>query len=225
VAIAYLSVAVIGACVGLGELVARYRDAPARAVRNPPALLYIMVNAAASALALGMIDAFDWTFGVEGGGDKLRWTQTLIAGFGAMAFLRSAVLVVRVGDQDVGVGPSGFLQVILNATDRAVDRLRAGSRAGEVTRAMRGISFARSWAALPTYCLALMQNASKEEEAALADQVALLRAASMDDRAKGLALGLALMNVVGIEVLEAAIASLGDEIRHGDEEPPDTGRT
>jgi hypothetical protein len=213
VTVAYVVVALIGAFVGLGELVARYRDAPARAVRNPPALLYIMVNATASVLALGMIDAFDWTFGVGGGGAELRWTQALVAGFGAMAFLRSAVLVVRAGDQDVGVGPSGFLQVILNATDRAVDRLRAGARAGEVTRAMRDVSFDRAAEALPTYCLALMQNASEEEKAALADQVSLLRAARMEDGAKGLALGLALMNVVGIEVLEAAIASLGDEIR------------
>ena len=96
-----------------------------------------------------MIQTFGWTFGVEGDGAELRWTQALVAGFGAMAFLRSAVFVVRAGDQDVGVGPSGFLQVVLNATDRAVDRRRAGARAHEVARAMSGVSFEKAAEALP----------------------------------------------------------------------------
>jgi hypothetical protein len=36
----------------------------------------------------------------------------------------------------------------------------------------------------------------------------------MEDRAKSLALGLALMNVVGRGVLEAAVTTLREEIRH-----------
>lgn len=210
----YFIAAAIGACVGIGELVARYRDAPTRALRNPSAALYIALNASASALALALSHVFGWTFGVDGDDDAVRWAQVLIGGFGAMAVLRSAVFVVRVGDQDVGVGPSGFLQVILSATDRAVDRRRAGARAGEVARAMSGVSFEKAAEALPSYCLALMQNATQEEERALANQVKFLRVAAMEDRARGLALGLALMNVVGIDVLEAAILGLGDEIRH-----------
>ena len=49
---AYLAVAAIGGLVGMSELVARYRDEPARAVRNTPALVYIGINASASILAL-----------------------------------------------------------------------------------------------------------------------------------------------------------------------------
>ncbi len=79
---------------------------------------------------------------------------------------------------------------------------------------MSGVSFDRAAEALPSYCLALMQNATKEEERALANQVKFLRVAAMEDRARGLAPGLALMNVVGIDVLEAAIRGLGGEIRH-----------
>jgi alpha-ketoglutarate-dependent taurine dioxygenase len=59
-----------------------------------------------------------------------------------------------------------------------------------------------------------MQNASEEEKVALAHQVTLLRDAHMEDRAKSLALGLALMNVVGRGVLEAAVLTLREEIRH-----------
>jgi hypothetical protein len=131
-----------------------------------------------------------------------------------MAIFRSSLFIVRAGDQDVGVGPSGFLQVVLTAADRAVDRRRAGARAGEVSRAMDGVAFAKAAEALPSYCLALMQNASEDEKVALANQVTLLRDAHMEDRAKSLALGLALMNVVGRGVLEAAVLALRDEIRH-----------
>lgn len=209
----YAAVALIGALVGLGELIARYRDAPGTALRNPAAVLYIGINAAAALAALGLIHAFDWTFGAESE-DALRWTRVLVAGFGAMAIFRSSLFIVRAGDQDVGVGPSGFLQVALNAADRGVDRRRAGARAGEVSRAMDGVQFAKAAEALPSYCLALMQNASEEEKVALANQVTLLRDARMEDRAKSLALGLALMNVVGRGVLEAAVLTLRDEIRH-----------
>jgi hypothetical protein len=209
----YVAVALIGGLVGLGELVARYRDAPGSALRNAAAGLYVGINAAAALAALGLIHAFDWTFGAEQG-EALRWTRVLVAGFGAMALFRSSLFIVRAGEQDVGVGPSGFLQVVLNAADRGVDRLRAGARAGEVSRAMEGVSFDKASEALPSYCLALMQNASEDEKVALANQVRLLRDAHMEDRAKSLALGLALMNVVGRGVLEAAVGTLRDEIRH-----------
>jgi len=208
----YAAVALIGALVGLGELIARYRDAPGAALRSPAAVLYIGINAVAALAALGLIHAFDWRFGAETD-DALRWTRVLIAGFGAMAIFRSSLFIVRAGEQDVGVGPSGFLQVVLNAADRGVDRRRAGARAGEVSRAMDGVAFSKAAEALPSYCLALMQNASEEEKVALANQVTLLRDASMEDRAKSLALGLALMNVVGRGVLEAAVLTLREEIR------------
>jgi len=61
-----------------------------------------------------------------------------MAGVSAMAFFRTSLFVVRSGDRDVGVGPSGFLQIFLGAADRAVDRKRAAARAGSaasVTRA------------------------------------------------------------------------------------------
>lgn len=205
--------ALIGALIGLAELMARYRDAPFRAVRAPAAWFYVGLNAVACIAALALTKALDWRFGIEPGGDQLDWVRALVAGFGAMAVFRSSFFVVRVGEQDVAVGPSGFLQVVLDAADRAVDRRRASDRVGEVSDAMRDVSFERAAEALPTYCLALMQNASEEEKVALANQVRLLRESRMEDRAKSLALGLALMNVVGSSTLHAAVTSLHHEIK------------
>src|SRR4051812_14624575 len=61
----YTIVALLGGGVGIGELVSRYRDRPWRALRAWPAVGYVLLNAGAAAGALGLIYAFDWTFGVK----------------------------------------------------------------------------------------------------------------------------------------------------------------
>ena len=210
-ALDYLIVVALGASVGIGELVSRYRDAPVRALRNRPAFIYIGVNAAAAALSLALVRVFDWEFGLEEG-DAVRWTQVIVAGLGAMALLRSAIFRVRVGDQDVGVGASSFLEVVLSAADRAVDRRQAGVRARTVGSIMTKVSFVKAQQALPTLCLALMQNLPPEDQATLARQIEALGRADMEESAKAVALGLALVNAVGEDVLAAAVECLGDEI-------------
>ena len=201
----YVVVALIGAAVAAGELTTRYRDAPLRALRSRPALTYIAFNVLATVFALALIRVFGVRFGLEPG-SKLRWTQVLIAGFGAMTFFRTSFLVTRIGEQDVGIGPSALLQAGLSVADRGVDRRRARARAEAVRKAMAGVGFEDVYDALPAYCFALMQGVSREEQQDFADRVvAPLKASTMADSAKAFALGLALMNVVGEEVLVAAV--------------------
>jgi hypothetical protein len=206
----YALVVLLGSLVGIAELVARYRDAPTQALETVPAFVYVAVNGVASGAALALVRIFDWDFGQ--GGDAKRYIQILVAGFGAIALFRSSLFIVRAGDQDVGVGPSSFLQVMLGAADRAVDRIRARERATSVSDVMTNVSFAKAHIALPTFCLALMQNVSADDQADLGRDIEALRGSAADDRAKVLALGLALMNVVGPTVLKSAVESLGDVI-------------
>jgi hypothetical protein len=209
----YVVVALLGALVGGGELTARYRDAPARALANLPAFGYVALNMAASLGALAFIHVYGWTFGLTTAGDALRWTQVLVAGTGAMALFRSSLFTAHVGDRDVGVGPSSFLQIFRDATDRAVDRDRAKARSDKVTDIMKEIPYAKASAGLPTYCLALMQNVPNDEQVALTKSLALLDQAAIDEAIKVRILGLQLMNVVGTTVLTAAVASLNDEMK------------
>ena len=211
----WIVVALIGLLVGTGELVARYRDAPFKVLLTWPSLLYLVLNAAAALAALGLMRAFDWNFGLADSATAIRprITQVLVAGFGALAFFRSSLFLVRVADQEVGVGPSTFLQVVLGAADRAVDRRRGKERAGVVRRVMSNVTFEKSHEALPTYCLALMQNLSDEDQQLLAEKVAALRDASMEDHSKALALGLAIIDAMGEDVLASAVESLGEDIQ------------
>ncbi len=201
----------IGALVGTGEIVSRYRDAPERALWTMSALLYILINAAASCAALYVI----WRFNVAVTTDTLRTiiTQTLMAGFGAMAFFRTSLFIVRVGDQDVAIGPVAFLQVVLSATDRAVDRVRAEARAVSVTDSMEGVSFDRAWTALPAFCFQLMQNVPAEEQKAAGAAVNALKSSDIDNETKVKNLGLLLLNVVGTKVLQTAVNELAQQIR------------
>lgn len=205
-----LVAAAIGGLVGAGELIARYRDSPGRALLAPSAWLYIGVNAASSAGALGLILAFGWKFGQTG--EAARWTQVLVAGFGAMALFRSSLFVVRVGDQDVGVGPSTFLEVVMNAADRGVDRSRARYRADLVGKVMNQVDYEKAKAALPAYCLMLMQNLPPDLQRDLSSDLKAIEAAEMDPRIKSLNLGLRLMNMIGPQVVRQAVQSLGEHI-------------
>jgi hypothetical protein len=202
----WVAVALIGGIVGTSELISRYKDDPWAAIRSWPARFYIGVNCAASMGALGLIHANGW-FG------PTRWTQILMAGVSAMAFFRTSLFVVRAGDRDVAVGPSGFLQVLLAAADRAVDRGRAAARSDAVARVMKGIDYDKASKALPRFCLALMQNLSPEDRQALNRALEAVDKQRVEPNVKALRLGIELINVVGVDVLTTAVESLGDEIR------------
>jgi hypothetical protein len=216
----YAIVAILGALVGGGELISRYRDAPARAVYNWPAFVYIALNVAASLVALAIIRIYGWKFGVSGGETAIRWAQVGIAGTGAMALFRTSLFTIHAGDKDIGVGPSSFLQIFRDASDRAVDRLRAKARGEQVSQVMTGIAYDKAAEGLALYCLALMQNVPSEEQVKLTQSLELLDKEQIDPAIKVRVLGLNLMNVVGPNVLIAAVDSLREQM-----ETPDGGKT
>jgi hypothetical protein len=200
----WTAAALLGTLVSASELLSRYKDHPSAVLQTLPGMAYIAINSAAPVAALGLIHAYGWF-------PASRWTQVLTAGFGAMAFFRTSLFVVRAGDRDVFVGPSALLQVFLAVADRAADRLRALVRSEAVVALMRGVDYKRAYAVLPAYCLALAAHVAE------ADQVALARALRDLDQAeseplKVLLLGTELANVVGIDVLSGAVRSLRDQI-------------
>lgn len=210
----WLAAAALGALVGAGEIVSRYRDAPRKALETAPAAVYLLVNLSASVAALAAVRLGGVDFGIAGKA-LVRWVQVVAAGLGSMALLRTSFFTARRGGQDFQVGPGGFLQILLDAADRSVDRSRARDRSELITELMGEISFARAHVALPAYCLALMQNLAHEEQESLARQIAELRRSPTDDRTKAKILGLTLMNFVGRDVLIEAIEALEPAIRRG----------
>lgn len=208
----FVAAAAVGGAVGASELVSRYRDAPGRALATPGAWGYIALNALASVAAFAIVRAFDWQFGATGGAVSL--TQWLVASFGAMALLRSALFTVKIEGRDVGIGPNALVMSLLSACDRGVDRRRATVRATDVPRIMQGVSYARAKGPLPAIALALMQNLPAEDQSTL-DRLlgAIEKDEEMTDATKALLLGLTVTNAVGTDVLGKAKTALGDDIR------------
>ena len=206
----YEAVGLLGATVGTAELLSRYRDAPSWVLLSFPGVIYIAINVGAALLALGVIQAFNWQFGAKG--DAVAATQVLVAGLGAMALFRSSLLTVKVGNDDVGIGPSSVLTVLMAASDRSADRLRAADRAGRVKEIMENVSYEKAQDALPTVAVALMQNLSAADVAALDTELQGLKSKPLPDNTKALLLGLKITDMVSTEVLGAAKNSLGKSI-------------
>ena len=222
-AYAWVLVAFAGVIVGASELVARYRDDPWRAIWNGPGFGYLFVNGAAAVITFFclMVIAPAWidvaTADAAGAAGAVKTnaltakgllTSLLAATIGSAALLRSAIFKLKIDNNDVSIGFAAIVDIFLSATDRAVDRKRAGPRAEAVGKIMENISFQKAQSALPAYCFALMQNVPGEEQKRFADQISALARDAMDDRVKTGNLGLALMNVVGERVLRQAVENL-----------------
>jgi hypothetical protein len=211
-AVGWLGAAALGAAVGLAELVTRYRDQPSALLGSISFWIYLLMNAAASAGALGLIHLFGWDFGILDAAARAA-TQVLVAGLAAMTRYRSSLFNLRIGEEDVAIGPNAVLTSLLSVVDRAVDRHRAADRSKSIVATMSGVSFTKAKIALPAYCLQLMQNVQLEEQQKLRAAVEALGLADMDDDLKALNLGLLLTNTVGPAVLTAAVRDLGTKIR------------
>jgi uncharacterized protein YoaH (UPF0181 family) len=137
-----------------------------------------------------------------------------LASFGSVAFFRSAVFNVRVGNTDIGVGPSVVLKSLLDAADCLVDRDQAQDRAVDVATIMRDVAFEKARTDLPALCFTLVQNLTPEEQQEAAEQIKKLHQDS-DGTSGGkvILLGVYLVRLVGPDVLTQAVKALGDNIK------------
>jgi hypothetical protein len=203
--------AVLASLVGAAELIGRYRDAPLAAARTSAGVTYILLHAIAAAVVYQLIHNSEMVADAQTKNRDIVEVST--AAFGTVAFLRSSFFTVRLDGKDVCLGPALIWQILLDATDRAVDRARAAPRSEFVREVMTGIDFVRAAAALPEFCFHLMQNVSEAERKAHAAVVSDLLAAQMDPLAKTYNLGLSLINIVGARVLLEAVKALGPQIK------------
>jgi hypothetical protein len=208
----FLIASSFGAMIGAGELVSRYRDEPGRALTTLPAILYLAINAGASGAALWLIREVGLVKTPKIEESSSRWAQVFMAGFGAMVVFRSSIFTARSDGRDVAIGPAHFLQAFLRAIDQAVDRRRGLARDEVVGRVMKDVSFDKAYKVLTAHCLGLLNNTTKEDQAELGRMVDSIRKSDMPQSAKSRLLGLALLNVVGQELLIRAVLTCRVEI-------------
>jgi hypothetical protein len=138
--------------------------------------------------------------------------EVLIAGFGGALLFRSAIVRSRIGDADIGVGPSFVIETLLATTDRQVDRQRAIDRADKVAPLMSDLNVAVVTTVLVPYSLSLLQNLSAQERQDIETKVESLVTKKVDEDVKPLIFGLMLVNLVGADALQKAKTSLSSVI-------------
>ena len=117
---------------------------------------------------------------------------------------------MRIGDTDVGIGPSALLQSLLAAADRMINRDQAQGRANDVAGTMRDIDFDKARTSLPSLCFLLVENITPADQEGVSDQIKRLAAASdVSADQKSIILGVYLIRQVGADVLDLAVQALG----------------
>lgn len=221
----YLLAFSIGAIVGIGELLDRYRDAFHRVLLPPPAITYVFINGVASCAALGLMVALGLT--IEGtnpdGTAIVSFPDVLIAGFGALAFFRSSFFTTTVGNQSVGIGPNAVLQTLLNATDRQVDRHRANERFYRISHIMSEVSYESIVSNLLPFAFSAREHLelSTEDRQKVTTEVNQInKDEELNPDAKKIMIALTVEKLVGIEVLQTMISSIveGEERARYEEE-------
>jgi hypothetical protein len=161
----------LGATVGASELVSRYRDEPLRALGSLSAVWYLFLNAGVSAFAYGILTRYGHSIAPALVNDRLM--TSFVAGFGAMALVRSKFFTLRTEKgEDIAVGPDAAVSAFLAAADRGVDRSRAAKRMDLVIRRTTEISNFEHTGSFIEASLAAFQNLSNDEKAALTNEIA-----------------------------------------------------
>lgn len=199
----YLFAFLIGSLLGLTEILGRYTDSPIAAMKSPGAVIYILVNALASVVALYLLVHL----AKETVKDPIY--QVLIAGIGAMAFLRSAIFKAKVGGEDIPVGPAIILDTLLKFADAQVDRGRAEERAQRIAEVIQSLPLAHAGVDLPRLCFALMQNLALDVRQRVLDDITIIVTdTKRSEPVKVMEIGLMLWSRVGIGTLTGAVALL-----------------
>ena len=206
-------VGVFSGAVGFAELLSRHRDDPKRLLTADPTVIYVTVNVIAGIAALALVKEFE-VYGNAGTPKPHRLVyEALLASFGAIAFFRTSFFTARIGNADIGIGPSTLLKSLLDASDLMVDREQALGRADQVREVMKDIDFDKAKVALPVLCFSLVQGVTEEQQKLVAEQVRkLVDDVSMEPSVKATILGVYLIRQVGAPVLERAVTVLKDRI-------------
>jgi hypothetical protein len=160
----------LGAIVGASELISRYRDEPILALRTTAAFMYLILNATISACAYGLLTRYADAIIPNLAQDQLL--TSIVAGFGAMAILRSKFFTLRTeAGEDISVGPDAAVSAFLSAADRGVDRTRASrrlslvfSRSSEIRPPVIGNDFLE-------ISLAAFQNLDSDDKARVSEKI------------------------------------------------------
>jgi len=199
---------VFGSLVGFSEILSRYRDEPFLATANLYGLTYLGINGSISLGAFGLLLHYPTGIFPKIAGD--HFMVSIVAGFGAMAVMRSKLFIFRSDDgKEYPIGPSIVLETILRVVDRKIDRLRASQREKRVFSSLKDISNFDAAADYLTASLLSFQNLSQDEKRDIAAVIQQYRDQKLWPPAlKTMAIGFAFLTIAGEENFDQVVSDL-----------------
>lgn len=208
--------AMIGAVTGSIELMQRYSRGTNLALLfwNPWAITYVAVNLIIALISYLLIQ----TDSIPGLNLSLaepsgQFGAAIVAGIAGMLLLRSAFVSIRTGDHEYPVGPGLLLDVLVEQVDHRLDQGRAVQSFQQVLEIMKDVDATKAAVSLASLALQMLERTSKDTQEEVRKEIdAIIRREDLLPRAKALLIGIAIQKVAGVNVLQQAIRSLGDEI-------------
>ncbi len=201
----YFYAFLLGMTTAFGEIIGKFSDEPIKSLRTPHALFYHLLNGSISAFALFTMK----TFGQKPVNNQDKLELVLIAGLGAMFVMRSKLFNLKVGGQDVALGPEQLINIFFSFMEDAIDRVRAQSRIDFLRKLrLNEIHFDR----LDEYCLSMLRSAqalSLEEIIKCRENIDQIRTREFRDPSlRSLELGFLMLNRMGEDFVSKVFANL-----------------
>jgi hypothetical protein len=165
------------------------------------------VNMSAGMIAYALIIRYDLKLGDIG---RIPVGKSIIAGIGAMTFLRSSVFSYKdSAGKPVDVGPAALLNVILKATERQFDQVVTFNTLERVDPIMKGVDFVSASKDLPELINRSMRILTSDEQTQLSSEIVkLLKDDSITEASKSIFLGMIMERYTGVPLLRAAVEAL-----------------
>ncbi|MCA1556661.1 MAG: hypothetical protein LC747_08240 [Acidobacteria bacterium] len=187
----YFYAFMLGMLTAFAEIIGKFSDEPIKSLRTPHALFYHLLNGSISALALFVLK----TYGMLPTNNQEKLQLVLIAGLGSMLVMRSKLFNLKIGGEDVALGPEQIINVFFRFMESEIDRIRAQSRIDFVRERLFNVDFDK----VHDYSVTMLRAAQAldtQEKCKAAIQT--LRAEQFGDRQmKSYALGFLLLNKMG----------------------------
>lgn len=196
----------IGLFVGLSELINRYKSFT-HIFENIYSWIYMLINCGAAILAYVIIKKYQLNLGSFG---SKEIGVVIIAGIGAMAFLRSSLFTYKDSAGKVmEIGPAALLTVFLRAAERQFDQLLAKKNITQVAKIMAGVNFLSASKDLPLIILSTMRVLNDEEQKELSDEIVnLVNDTNTANEIKNIAMGCILIKYTNEKLLKEAVLTL-----------------
>lgn len=189
----YFYAFVLGVTTAFAEIIGKFNDEPIKSLRTPHAVVYHVANGVIAAFALHVL-LLNLSAPPTAGLDQLKLVTT--AGLGSMLIMRSKLFNIKVGDEDVSLGPDQIVKVFFSFMEEAIDRVRAQSRIAFVKTEMDNLDYERISAYTRTM-LNARQLLGDEETKKLNDGINALETDADTKQLKSYKLGFLLLNAMG----------------------------